>query len=143
MDIRQITEDYAVSPQIQPDDLQTLANEGFTRVICNRPDAEVSGDEVSDAIAAACSAAGLDFVAIPMDHSGLTPEMLAEHREAVESAEGKTLAYCRSGTRSCHIWALGQAGRMPAQDIIAAGARGGYDLAPLAPSIEALAKASD
>ncbi|QFU08091.1 Beta-lactamase hydrolase-like protein [Rhodobacteraceae bacterium THAF1] len=143
MDIRYITEDYAVSPQIQPADVSELAQQGFTLVICNRPDSEVSGDEASAAIAAACKDAGLDFVRIPVDHSGLTPEMLAAHRSAVETAEGKAFAYCRSGTRSTHIWALGQAGRMPASEIIASGARGGYDLSPLAPTIDALAKAAD
>ena len=40
MDIRQITPDYFVSPQIDPADLPAIAEAGFTRVICNRPDAE-------------------------------------------------------------------------------------------------------
>ena len=139
MDMRQITEDYAVSPQIMPDDVATLAERGFARVICNRPDSEVSGEETSAAIAAACERAGLEFAYVPVDHGGLSHDLIAAHRDAVE-ADGKVFAYCRSGTRSTHIWALGQAGRMPVQDILEAGARGGYDLSSLEPTLVSLAR---
>jgi uncharacterized protein (TIGR01244 family) len=38
MEIRAITPDYAVSPQIEPDDVPAIALEGYRVVICNRPD---------------------------------------------------------------------------------------------------------
>ena len=139
MDIRQITESFAVSPQITPADIPALAEAGVVRVICNRPDAEVAGDEVSAEIAAACADHGIEFRLLPVDHSGLSEALIAAQREAVETAGGPVLAYCRSGTRSCHVWALGRGGRMDADAIVAAGARGGYDLTPLRPAIEAMA----
>ncbi|MCC7251123.1 MAG: TIGR01244 family phosphatase, partial [Hyphomicrobium sp.] len=37
-----------------------------------------------------------------------------------------------SGTRSTTLWALSQAGAMPAGDIIAAAAHAGYDMSHLA-----------
>ena len=139
MDIRQITESFAVSPQISPGDVPALAEAGFVRVICNRPDSEVTGDEVSAAIFGACAAHGIEFRLLPVDHAGVTETLIASQGKAVETAAGPVLAYCRSGTRSCHVWALSRAGKMDADTIMTAGARGGYDLTPLRPTIEAMA----
>lgn len=140
MDIRRITPHYAVSPQILPEDVPDLKAAGFVRVICNRPDSEVTGTERSEAIRAACADHGLDFVSIPVDHASLTPELVARQRSAIDEAGGPVFAYCRSGTRCAHVWALGQAGRMSTEDIVTAGSRGGYDLTPLRPAIEAMAQ---
>lgn len=139
MDIRQITPAFAVSPQIRPGDVAALAEAGFTAVICNRPDDEVSGEETSASVRAACEAAGLSFHMIPVSHSGPTEELIGRQRQAIDSASGPVFAYCRSGTRSCHVWALGRAGEMSTDDIIAAGARGGYDLSPMRPTLDAVA----
>ena len=54
-------------------------------------------------------------------------------------ADGPVLAFCRSGTRSCNLWALAEARRGTAPDaLVAAGARAGYDLSGLRPLLEAL-----
>ena len=39
--------------------------------------------------------------------------------------------YCRSGTRSTTLWALSQAGRLGADEIIALAANAGYDMSHL------------
>ena len=41
MDIRAITPDYAVSPQIEPGDLGAIKAAGYVTVIDNRPDGEI------------------------------------------------------------------------------------------------------
>jgi len=59
---------------------------------------------------------------------------------ALTAADGPVLAYCRSGTRSCNLWALAaaKAGRDP--ELLVAQARGaGYDLAGMKPTLDALA----
>ncbi len=40
MELRQITEKIFVSPQVAPEDVATLKADGFTTLICNRPDTE-------------------------------------------------------------------------------------------------------
>ena len=59
---------------------------------------------------------------------------------ALESARGKILAYCRSGTRSTLLWALAEAsnGRSP-DDLARAAAEAGYDLASIRPLLDMLA----
>ncbi len=41
MDIRPLTPDYAVSPQIDPGDLPAIKAAGYVMVIDNRPDGEI------------------------------------------------------------------------------------------------------
>ncbi|MBU0781244.1 MAG: TIGR01244 family phosphatase [Alphaproteobacteria bacterium] len=129
MDIRQITPAYASAPQIDPADAGAIKAAGFVTVICNRPDAEVPPSHQADAVRAAIEAEGLTFVVNPVTHQGLNADMVALQAQA--AASGKTLAYCASGTRSTIVWALGQAGKMDPDDIIAAAATGGYDISGL------------
>ncbi|WP_089898083.1 TIGR01244 family sulfur transferase [Loktanella fryxellensis] len=129
MDIRNITPDYAVSPQIDVADVPAIKAAGFDTVICNRPDAEVPPDQQAPALQAAVEAAGMTFVLNPVTHHGLDDDMVTAQSEA--AGHGKTLAYCASGTRSTIVWALGQAGHQPPDAIIAAASVAGYDIAGL------------
>ncbi|WP_343079507.1 TIGR01244 family sulfur transferase [Ostreiculturibacter nitratireducens] len=140
MEIRSLTPDYAVAPQITAEDVPALKAAGFTRVICNRPDEEVTPDLQSAAIRAAVEAAGMEWVDNPISGSGMTPQNISAQRKALADAKGPVFAYCRSGTRSTIAWALSQAGLKPTEMLIAAAARGGYDLNPFRERIEALAK---
>ncbi|MEL6640801.1 MAG: TIGR01244 family sulfur transferase [Pseudomonadota bacterium] len=141
MDIRPICPTYAVSPQIQPDDCAAIAAAGFTTIICNRPDGEITPDICAATMEAAAKAAGLEFVILPITHQTMTQENVDAQRAAIDAASGPVLAYCASGTRSSIIWSLGQAGDLPSDEIIAATAQAGYDLRGLHPQLEALAQA--
>lgn len=140
MDIRRITPDYAVSPQITPEDVPALAQQGFKCVVNNRPDAEITPDLCCNEMRQAVEAAGMRYVANPVVNGALTMEMVASQGQAVASAEGPILAYCRSGTRSSIVWALSQAGQIPTEDILSALSAAGYDQPHLGPQIDALAR---
>jgi len=58
---------------------------------------------------------------------------------ALARFDGPVLAYCRTGTRSTTLWALTQAGALPADAIIATAAKAGYDLTGVRPELEAAA----
>lgn len=139
MDIRQITPDYAVSPQIDPDDIPEIAAAGFTTIICNRPDAEVPPSHHASVMAEAAHNAGLRFVDIPVTHQGLNMQMIDAQKQAISDSAGPVLAYCASGTRSSIVWSLASAGSMPTDDIIAATAAAGYDLGGMRPQLDTLA----
>jgi uncharacterized protein (TIGR01244 family) len=125
---RDLTPRFAVSPQIKREDFALAASEGFKMVINNRPDGE-SPDQLSHAEALeAAEAAGLDYVYIPVV-GGFPPDKVASTLEAITKAKGPILAYCRSGTRSSHLWALAQALRgMQADELLTIAATKGYDL---------------
>lgn len=140
MDIRQITDTYAVSPQIEPADCAALAEAGFRSVICNRPDGENPPALHAAALREAAEAAGLTFIENPMSGMALSPEIVACQAEALAAADGPVLAYCRSGTRSTVIWAFGAASTLPISEITDAAARAGYDLSGMVPQLELMAK---
>lgn len=139
MDIKQLSTNYAVSPQIDAADVVAIARAGFKTIICNRPDMEVPPSHHATVIEAAAKDAGIAFVTIPVTHQGMNLEMIEAQKAAMDGSEGPTLAYCASGTRSSIVWALGQAGEMPADDILAATAAAGYELGGMRPQIDALA----
>ena len=141
MDIRRITDTYAVSPQIAPEDMAALAEAGFTTVIDNRPDAEVPPSHRTAAMQAAAEAAGLTFVAIPVTHQGLNADMVHDQADAIAASVGPVLAYCASGTRCTVIWALGNAQTLGADAVIGTALEAGYDISGLRPTLETLAQA--
>jgi uncharacterized protein (TIGR01244 family) len=128
-DIRSVTADFAVAPQISPQDLAELAAAGFSCVISNRPDAEVPPVLSSATLAAAAQAAGLDYVHVPIVGMPSSAQVEAVFA-AVQGANGPVLAYCRSGTRSITAWAIGQTvhGGVAPEELIALGREAGYDL---------------
>ncbi|MBB95233.1 MAG: TIGR01244 family phosphatase [Rhodobacteraceae bacterium] len=136
MDLRKITETYSVSPQIAVEDLPKIAEAGFTRVICNRPDDENPPSHQAEVIAAAARDLGLDFQVLPLTHQTLNAENVLKQRTLIDDAEGPVLAYCASGTRSTICWALGQAGDMPADEILLKAMKAGYDLERIRPALQ-------
>ena len=126
MQIRRIADDYAVSPQIEPRDVPEIASAGFRTILCNRPDDEVPMELQADVVRTAAEAAGLAFVEIPATHATINAGLVARQRAVLE--DGPVLAYCASGTRSTIIWALGQKGERPADEIVEMARRAGYDL---------------
>lgn len=139
MDIRPLSETYAVSPQITPDDIPVLAAAGFTLVICNRPDTEVPADLAAEALRPLVEAAGMGFVVNPVIGSALTMEMVEAQRAAIDGTEGKVFAYCASGNRSSIVWALALAGRQPTDALIDACTPYGYQTAQFRDLIDRLA----
>ncbi|MCU0901815.1 MAG: TIGR01244 family sulfur transferase [Cypionkella sp.] len=140
MDIRPLTPDYAVSPQIDPEDFAAIKAAGFVRVINNRPDGEIPPSHHSAVMQAAAEAAGLEFVANPVIGGAMTMANVTTQAAAMQGAAGPVLAYCASGNRSSICWALAQAGQRPTEELIAIPARFGYNLEGLRPQIEALAR---
>jgi uncharacterized protein (TIGR01244 family) len=140
MDPRVLSPNYHVSPQIDPEDAAAIKAAGYALVICNRPDGEVPPSHQAAAVGAAVEAEGVAFKVLPVTHQTLTPALAAEQRQTVEAAGGPVLAYCASGTRSSILWAIGQAGLQPSDEIIGAAAQAGYDLAGLQPTLDALAR---
>lgn len=138
--IRRIDDRLSVGPQIQPEDMAEIAAAGFRGVVNNRPDDEEPGQPSGDAIRAAAEAAGLSYAAIPITHAGFSHPQIAAMRDAMAAVDGPVFAFCRSGTRSCNLWALTAASMGDAPDTIQGKAAGaGYDLTGLRPLLDQLA----
>ncbi len=134
-DVRQVTETFAVTAQLDPADRADLKAAGFRHVIGNRPDEEAPPGAKAADIKKAAEALGLSYVHAPFVGQP-TPEAI----EAAAKAAGPTIAYCRSGTRSVTAWALSQAktGAMSADAIVEAAGNAGYNLAALKDALRQL-----
>lgn len=132
-----LSDSYAVSPQIAPEDVADIASAGFTTVICNRPDGEVPIELQASTLAAAVEAAGMTFVDNPFSHSAFDMALVDAQDAAIAASAGPVFAYCASGNRSSVLWALGRAraGQLSPEDIVSAAAEAGYDLRGLMPQL--------
>lgn len=139
-DFRKLSEKVLASPQIAAADIEAARGEGVTLIINNRPDGEAPDQPSGTEIEAAARAAGIDYRAIPVAPGGFDEEQVQAMAEALASADGKVLAYCRSGTRSTLLWALAQAaeGQDP-EGVAGAAADAGYDVSPIRPALNMLA----
>jgi uncharacterized protein (TIGR01244 family) len=138
-DFRRLNENVLVSPQLALDDIAAAAALGVTTIVNNRPDGEEPSAPQGDAVEAAAGAAGLNYVAIPVGHSGFSEPQVDAMIAALEQAEGPILAYCRSGTRSTLLWALASAKQGEDPETIAqTAAQAGYDVSPIRSLIDML-----
>ncbi|WP_448659472.1 TIGR01244 family sulfur transferase [Sphingomonas sp. CJ99] len=140
--VRRINDRISVAPQISVEDVAELKAAGFVAIVNNRPDDEEPGQPSGDAIRSAAEAAGLAYTPIPVTHAGFSMPQVEAMSAALAAANGPVLAYCRSGTRSCNLWALAEAhgGGQP-DAIIDAGAGAGYDLSAIHPLLDQLSRA--
>ncbi|MEW9921652.1 TIGR01244 family sulfur transferase [Marimonas sp. MJW-29] len=135
MDIRKITGDYFVSPQITEADVKALSEQGFRTIICNRPDGEAPDQPAFADIATEARALGLTTLHVPISGYAASKDDIAAVQKALTEAPKPILAFCRTGTRSAVLWSLAQADKMPLDDILDATGAAGYDLAPVLQNI--------
>ena len=142
-DFRQLSEHVMVSPQISPADIADAAALGVTLIINNRPDGETPDQTPGAQIEQAARDAGIEYVAIPVSSAGFSLPQVDAMRQALDQADGKVLAYCRSGTRSTFLWSLAQADAGADVGKIADSARqAGYDISPIGQTLQMLASKS-
>ena len=135
MIFRSLDERTLVAGQIRPEDVAEAARAGVTMIVNNRPDGEEPGQPAGAGIEAAARAIGLDYRHLPIA-GGFGPDQIDAMAAALNEAEGKLLAFCRSGTRSTFLWALARASRGgDGATILARAEAAGYDLSPLRPHL--------
>ena len=132
--MRQLDDAVSVSGQVAPEDVAGLKAQGVTMIVNNRPDGEDPGQPLAADIQRAAEEAGIDYRFVPIAR-GIGPAEAEAMRDAMAKVEanGRMLAFCRSGTRSALAWALAKkAAGAPREEIEAAAARAGVDLRPIA-----------
>ena len=118
----------AVAAQLTREDFVDAAAQGFKTVVNNRPDGEAPDQITSEDAREAAANANLQYAHLPVVSGGMTLSDVAAFNELVGNIQGPILAYCRSGTRSCHLWALSAARELEPDEVIERAAAAGYDL---------------
>jgi len=136
MDIRRITGDISVSPQILPGDIPAIAAAGFRSVLCNRPDDEEPGQPDYAAVAEAARDAGLEVRSVPIPLGPTPTATIRDFARALDEMERPVLAYCRSGTRCTMLWSMVSYEALGGDEVIRRARAAGYDMAGLIRQIE-------
>lgn len=131
MKLTDVSETFAVSPQLEPGDMQQIAEAGFGTVICNRPDGEESRQPTVASVREAAEASGIAFHHIPVSGGEFPEVAIKAFAKVREEADGKVLAYCRTGTRSITLDAIANIENATAGERIGRAQRAGYDLSSL------------
>ena len=127
MSVYKLTESLSVAAQITPQDIGELSAQGFTTVVCNRPDGESPGQAWMDEMEAACRDADVLFIRYPVDVLNFPGADLEGLGTLFDDPNQRVLAYCRSGTRCANLWILSRDEDSRADAIVVA--RGiGFDL---------------
>ena len=128
MDIKTLSPQVSVSPQITAADVAKVSEAGFRAIICNRPDGEGADQPNFDEIEASANAAGLRVAYVPVTAGMVTDDDVAAFASALAELPRPVLAYCRTGTRSATLWSFHEADKRPMPDILAATKAAGYDM---------------
>jgi len=136
MQLRKISEEFSVSPQIGPEDIADIEKAGYRSILCNRPDGEEYGQAAYEAVAQAATAAGLEARCVPVISGQMTQADTEAFRAALEELPKPVLAYCRSGTRCTALWSITRFGEVSGEDILRATAAAGYDMSGLIAQLE-------
>ncbi|HVM23326.1 MAG TPA: TIGR01244 family sulfur transferase [Sphingomicrobium sp.] len=131
--IRQLDDKLLVSGQVASDDVGSLADQGVTVLVNNRPDGEEPGQPLASEIEAAAEAAGIAYRFVPIVR-GIGPADVESMQEAMRVAgDGKLLAFCRSGARSALALALAQRqDGAPREEVERRLTAAGFDPSPIA-----------
>lgn len=131
--MRQLADGVMVSGQVAPREVASLAAEGVTVLVNNRPDAEEAGQPLAADIEDAARAAGISYHFVPVIR-GIGPADVEAMQQALQEAQGgKLLAFCRSGMRSALAIALARRGEgISAEEVRRSLAEAGFDPSPIA-----------
>jgi sulfide:quinone oxidoreductase len=128
MEIRPLTGELSVSPQILASDVAAIVNAGFRSIICNRPDDEGADQPEYTEIERQARESGLHARYLPAESGKVTDAQGVAFGALMAELPKPVLAFCRTGMRSTTMWALSQSGATPLPQIIELAARAGYDL---------------
>lgn len=128
-----LAENITFGGQITTGQVQLLADNGITAIICCRPDNEGADQTNFSEIDNAAKAANINSYHVPMSPKGITAGDVTKFAAALNDADGKVYAYCKTGMRSVKAWALDQASQgAKIGEIQSAAAGAGYNLDEMA-----------
>ena len=128
--IHRLTPAFGVAGQLDADDIAALAAQGWRSLVCNRPDGETADQPDGAGLVQAAAAHGLAWRHIPVISGQWREADVAAFAEALRTLPAPVLAFCRTGTRSIHLWALAMADTLDAESLQRMAADAGYVLHP-------------
>ncbi|WP_067221333.1 TIGR01244 family sulfur transferase [Marinomonas gallaica] len=129
--MRHITPTFYVAEQLTLEQIPELAKEGVQHIICNRPDNEGENQANSEVIQQAAERHGMSFHYLATEPGQFDSSLVSQFGDLVGQLEGKTLAYCRTGTRSLSLWTLANPESKSRGDLLLLAEQAGYNMSGL------------
>ena len=133
--MKRIYENFYAANQIQAKDIAQLKQEKFECVLCNRPDNEEQDQPSVEMIKSQCLANGIEFLHLPISPGDFNLEVIMETEKVLMTAK-KTLAYCRTGTRSTMLWAFAKTKDLEVDEVLKITDHSGYNFQHLKELLE-------
>ncbi len=123
-----IESNIAIGAQLYPQELQVIAAQGIKSIICHRPDHETLNQPTFAELAEQAEILGIKMSYLPVKRDIFSDEVITGTANILKHRE-KTLMFCRSGARSCIVWAILaiQAGKRT-EEVLGQAKAIGYDL---------------
>jgi uncharacterized protein (TIGR01244 family) len=131
MNLKPLSPNLSVTPQIEVAEVADLAARGFKSIIGNRPEGEAPDQPAWSSLVAEADRHGMSACQIPVVPAQIGPDDVKRFATALRDLPTPVAAFCRTGTRSATLWALANPDGLTADERIAVAAAQGYDLAPL------------
>ncbi|MGH8801527.1 MAG: TIGR01244 family sulfur transferase [Casimicrobiaceae bacterium] len=97
--------EFATAAQIAPEDVAAIAAAGFRSIVNNRPDHEGGpAQPTSEAIEREAKSSGLEYAHLPVGSAVQTPAEAEAMEGLLERLPKPVLGFCRSGTRTAHLY---------------------------------------
>lgn len=138
MPVTKVSEQLSVSSQPSVEDIRALRENGFKKLINNRPDGEEPRQPGTKAEGQEAKYCNLSYAFIPITGATITEADVRAFQRAVDQSEGPVFAHCKTGTRSLTLYVIGEVldGRMRADQVIDFGRARGFDLTAAANWLE-------
>ncbi|MFT4994025.1 MAG: hypothetical protein ACI965_001047 [Paraglaciecola sp.] len=104
--MKQISRNFSVSGPLDDESLIGLKALGVTKVVNVRFDNEEPGQLSADELAAKVRFHGMEYSHLPVEANCYSEHDIAEFINELAVGDGKLHAFCRSGNRAIHLWAL-------------------------------------
>ena len=90
--MKKVSENFYVSPQIEPSNIDGLSKDKFDIVVCNRPDGEESNQPAKIEISNECQKKSLEFIDLEMVPGDINFETINRTKEILDTNK-KVFAY--------------------------------------------------
>lgn len=131
MNVKPLSPNLSVMPQIEAAEVADLAARGFKSIIGNRPEGEALDQPAWLSLVAEAERHGMAARQIPVIPGQIGADDVNRFAEALRDLPTPIAAFCRTGTRSAILWALANPDGLNVDERIALAAAQGYDLAQL------------
>lgn len=126
--LEKLEDDVYVAAQITKDDIKRAKELGICTIMVNRPEGEEPGQPNTEELRDLSQTHGISFLELPVISGLITDDQVAAFARQLKEAPMPILCYCRTGTRSTHLWAMARVRELGCDRVMNAAMNAGFNL---------------